>query len=159
MSRFSRKQRQLPELNTSSLPDLIFTVLFFFMIVTTMRSVPLKVGFVSPEGKTLSKIQKNNEMLYILAGYPVGKQQNPEGQPVIIQVADQIVPLDKVSEKVAEYKDNLMLDEQEKLTVVLKIDRHVPMGIVNDIKMALRKADVLKVHYTAASASQNEEKK
>ena len=72
MSRFSRKQRQLPELNTSSLPDLIFTVLFFFMIVTTMRSVPLKVGFVSPEGKTLSKIQKNNEMLYILAGYPVG---------------------------------------------------------------------------------------
>ncbi len=27
----------MPALNTSSLPDLIFTLLFFFMIATTMR--------------------------------------------------------------------------------------------------------------------------
>ena len=40
--------REMPEMNTSSLPDLIFTILFFFMIVTTMREVTLKVKFVVP---------------------------------------------------------------------------------------------------------------
>ena len=42
-------KRGMPELNTSSLPDLIFTMLFFFMIVTTMREVTLKVQFQVPK--------------------------------------------------------------------------------------------------------------
>ena len=43
MIRFCKKSHDVPELNTSSLPDLIFSVLFFFMIVTHMRQVTLKV--------------------------------------------------------------------------------------------------------------------
>ena len=40
MGKFNKTgKRGMPELNTSSLPDLIFTMLFFFMIVTTMREV------------------------------------------------------------------------------------------------------------------------
>ena len=48
--------REMPEMNTSSLPDLIFTILFFFMIVTTMREVTLKVKFVVPAGTELEKL-------------------------------------------------------------------------------------------------------
>ena len=51
MAGFKRKQsREMPEMNTSSLPDLIFTILFFFMMVTTMREVTLKVKFTVPQG-------------------------------------------------------------------------------------------------------------
>ena len=44
MGKFNKTgKKEMPALNTSSLPDLIFTLLFFFMIVTTMREVTLKV--------------------------------------------------------------------------------------------------------------------
>ena len=48
MGKFNKTGKRMPALNTSSLPDLIFTLLFFFMIVTTMREVTLKVEFKVP---------------------------------------------------------------------------------------------------------------
>ena len=60
MAGFKRKKsREVPEMNTSSLPDLIFSILFFFMIVTTMREVTLKVKFTVPQGTELEKLEKN----------------------------------------------------------------------------------------------------
>ena len=56
MAGFKRKEgREMVEMNTSSLPDLIFTILFFFMMVTTMREVTLKVKFVVPQGTELDR--------------------------------------------------------------------------------------------------------
>ena len=43
MSLFNKKKRDIPNLNTAALPDLIFTVLFFFMIVTQLRDTEVKV--------------------------------------------------------------------------------------------------------------------
>ena len=48
-------KRDVPGLNLASLPDLIFTVLFFFMIVTHMRDVNPKVRYEVPQGTELSK--------------------------------------------------------------------------------------------------------
>ena len=53
-------KREMPALNTSSLPDLIFTLLFFFMIVTTMREVSLKVEFKVPQGTELENWKRNH---------------------------------------------------------------------------------------------------
>ena len=54
MGKFNKTgKREMPALNTSSLPDLIFTLLFFFMIVTTMREVTLKVEFKIPQATEL----------------------------------------------------------------------------------------------------------
>ena len=60
--------------------------------------------------------------------------------------------LDKVADHVAAFRENLLPDEQEMMTVSLKIDKNVPMGIVTDVKMALRKAGALKVHYHSSPA-------
>ena len=69
MGRFSRGgSREMPELNTSSLPDLIFTILFFFMIVTTMREVTLKVKFTVPTGTELEKLEKKSAVSFIYVG-------------------------------------------------------------------------------------------
>ncbi len=54
MSRFTKKgEKEVPELNTMSLPDLIFSLLFFFMIVTTAREVTLKVQLRLPKATEL----------------------------------------------------------------------------------------------------------
>ena len=61
MGKFNKTgKRGMPELNTSSLPDLIFTMLFFFMIVTTMREVTLKVQFRVPQATELEKLEKKS---------------------------------------------------------------------------------------------------
>ena len=68
MSMFGRREHEMPGLNTSSLPDLIFTVLFFFMIVTHMRQVTLKVDYRAPQGKQLTRLTKKSAVSYIYIG-------------------------------------------------------------------------------------------
>ena len=60
MMNFHKKSHEVPGLNTSSLPDLIFSVLFFFMIVTHMRQVTLKVDCRLPQGKELTRLTKKS---------------------------------------------------------------------------------------------------
>ena len=71
MSKFGKgEKRGMPALNTSSLPDLIFTILFFFMIVTTMREVTLMVEFKVPKGTEIEKMTKKSLVSYIYVGKP-----------------------------------------------------------------------------------------
>ncbi len=144
MRLLGRRENRLPELNMQSLPDLIFTVLFFFMLVTTMRSVPVKVKYQSPEGTVVTPLKKQNSTLYVFVGYLPGRHDS-----LVVQVNDRYVPLAQVAEAVAQYRDLLLPDEQEMMTVSMKIDRQAPMGLVNEVKMALREVGALRVHYSA----------
>ena len=58
MRMFQRRRHEVPGLNTASLPDLIFTVLFFFMIVTHMQKETVKVKFRTPQGTELTRLTK-----------------------------------------------------------------------------------------------------
>ena len=59
MSRFRQKQKhEVPGLNLAAMPDLIFTVLFFFMIVTHMRDVKPMVRFTIPQGTEVEKARQ-----------------------------------------------------------------------------------------------------
>lgn len=61
----------MPELNTSSLPDLVFAFLFFIMMVTTMREVTLKVQFKAPQATELQKLEKKSLVTFIYVGKPM----------------------------------------------------------------------------------------
>lgn len=145
-----RHDRRQPELNMQSLPDLIFTVLFFFMIVTTMRSFPLKVKYVTPQGTNLTKLKKKPTTVYVFVGkQEKGKTDN--GDNALVQINDRFVPVDQVAARVAAIRDEMLPDEQEQMTVLMKIDKDTPMGVVTDVKLALRQAGALKVHYAASN--------
>ena len=59
MGKFNKSGgREMPALNTSSLPDMIFAILFFFMVTTTMREVTLMVKFKIPEASEVQKLEK-----------------------------------------------------------------------------------------------------
>lgn len=70
MSMFKRRKYEVPGLNAASLPDLIFTVLFFFMIVTHMQKVAVKVKYQVPQGTELTRLTKKSAVTYIYIGYP-----------------------------------------------------------------------------------------
>ena len=92
MSRFNKGKKEMPELNTSSLPDLIFSVLFFFMMVTTMREVTYLVKFDRPSGTQLEKLARKSCTSFIYIGRPsTDALRSQYGNQTKIQLNDAIV--------------------------------------------------------------------
>lgn len=146
MISYRRHKRGMVGLNTSSLPDLIFTILFFFMLVTHMRKVALKVEYQVPEGTELTRLTKKSTVTYIYIGRPMGEMG---GQNVRIQMNDKFVSVADVTDYVASEHDAMSPDDAEAMTVSIKADKHTDMGTITDVKQALRKANALRVNYSA----------
>ena len=139
----------MPTLNTSSLPDLIFTLLFFFMIVTTMREVSLKVEFKIPQGTELEKLEKKSLVTFIYVGKPTAEFRKKLGSESRIQLNDAYAEVDEIQAYVTNERSSMKEEDQPFMTVSLKIDQDTKMAIVTDIKQALRQAYALKINYSA----------
>ena len=147
MSMFKRTRREIPGLNTSSLPDLIFTVLFFFMIVTHMRKVTLKVKYQVPQGTELTRLTKKTAVSYIYIGKPVtGTVQGN----TVIQLNDKYATTTDIIDYIAAEKSRMSPEDQQQMTVSIKADRSTKMGIISEVKQALRKSKALKISYSKA---------
>jgi len=143
MSRFRKTQkRSAPSLNTTALPDLIFTLLFFFMMVTNMRSVPVLTEFQLPEASELQTLKDKSLLIHIIVG-------NADGQPVL-QLNSSLCDIGHLPALLEAIKDETSDRDLDKLAVVLKIDKKTRMGTINDIRQTLREAELLRVYYAAA---------
>lgn len=150
MGKFNKTgKRGMPALNTSSLPDLIFTLLFFFMIVTTMREVTLKVEFKAPQGTELEKLEKKSLVTFIYVGKPTADLRKKMGSESRIQLNDKFADVAEIQDYVLQERSSMKEEDQPFMTVSLKIDKDTKMGIVTDIKQALRQAYALKINYSA----------
>lgn len=150
MSRFNKDGgREMPEMNTSSLPDLIFTVLFFFMMVTTMREVTLKVKFDKPAGTQLEKLARKSCTSFIYIGQPTDALRAQVGSGTRIQLNDKFADANEVYDYVITERNELAEVDKPFFTVSLKADTNTPMGIMTDVKQVLRKAYALKIVYSA----------
>ena len=150
MSRFNKNgSREMPELNTSSLPDLIFTILFFFMMVTTMREVTLKVKFDRPVGTQLEKLARKSCTSFIYIGRPTDALRAQYGTGHRIQLNDKYAEVPQVQDFVTEDRGELPEADKPFYTISLKCDQNTPMGIITDVKQVLRKSYALKIVYSA----------
>ncbi|MCH4147829.1 MAG: biopolymer transporter ExbD [Prevotella sp.] len=145
MSMFRRREHQVPGLNTASLPDLIFSVLFFFMIVTHMRKVTLRVKFQVPQGTELTRLTKKTDVSYIYIGHLLGQKSG-----TMIQMNDKLVTAAEVEDYLSADRNRMDPDDVDKMTVSLMADKGTRMGVVNDVKQSLRRAKVLKINYSAS---------
>lgn len=127
---------EVPGLNTASLPDLIFTVLFFFMIVTNIRKADIRVEFIMPDGTEIQKLEHRSTTIYIFVG--------KDGR---IQLNDKLVQTNEIEKYVSEFIERLSPEDIPHLEVSLKADKDIATGVITDIKQQLRKAGVKKVHY------------
>ena len=150
MSRFrQQKERNVPGLNLASLPDLIFTVLFFFMIVTHMRDVDPKVQYDVPQGTELTKEVNKRGLVYIFIGKPVDAQGHLLSDETRIQMGDRYVTVAEIGDEITKERNRLSEDDRQRLTVTIRADRDTEMGIINDVKQELRKAGALNINYSA----------
>lgn len=148
--RFGREhKREVPMLNTSSLPDLIFTLLFFFMIVTTMRETQLKVELRVPEATRVERLENKSLVTTIYVGRASEKAAPYAVDGFCIQLNDALATVDDIPAYIEEERARLAPENRGRMQVSLKIDGDAPMGLVADIKEALRKAGALQVSYAA----------
>jgi biopolymer transport protein ExbD len=150
MGKFSKAGgREMPELNTSSLPDLVFATLFFFMMVTSMREVTLKIQFRSPQATELQKLEKKSLVTFIYVGRPTPDLIAKMGNEPRIQLNDQIAEISEVGAYIGQEKASMKEEDQPFMTTSIKADYETNMGIITDLKQALREAYALKISYSA----------
>lgn len=143
------KKRSIPMLNTASLPDLIFTVLFFFLIVTHLRQDQMRVKYETPEGTKLEKLTRRSSASYIYVGKPVDNLGKVKSGEMVIQLNDKISTVDDIASFVRHERENASAEDLNRMVFDIKADRNVKMGTITDIKQALRKHNALKIRYSA----------
>ena len=148
MSMFKRKDHSVPGLNTASLPDLIFTVLFFFMIVTHMKENQMKVKYQVPQGTKLERLAKKSTVSHIYIGKPY-----KGGEDNAVQVNDKIVDAADVEDFIAAERKRMAPDDAKNMTVSIKADKKADMGVVTDVKQSLRRANALKILYSGKKST------
>ena len=117
----------MPEMNTSSLPDLIFTILFFFMMVTTMREVTLLVRIDRPAGTELEKLEKKSAVSFIYVGPPTDNLRAQMGNSTRIQVNDRFIgDVREIMDFVAAERQGMM--NQAEQVISIKADKSTQMG-------------------------------
>ena len=150
MSKFRKKGgKEVPPISTASLPDIVFMLLFFFMVSTTMREVTLKVHIKLPQATELSKLEKKSLVSYIYVGEPLRQYQKVFGKASRIQLNDQFANIEDIQNYAIAEREARAEEERPFMITSLKVDENTKMGIVNDIKQELRKAAALHINYSS----------
>ncbi len=148
MSRFRKKSaKETPGISSGSLPDIIFMLLFFFMVTTVMRETTLFVKIKPPEASEIQKLEKKSLVSYIYVGVPF--KTETFGSEPRIQLNDQFATVDEIQEFVYTERENTPESDRNFITTSLKVDEETRMGIVTDIKQELRQAGAFKINYSA----------
>jgi len=147
-SMFHTRRHNVPSLNVASMPDLIFTVLFFFMIVTHMRSDEVKVHLQVPEGSEVQKLANKSSVVNIYIGRQENKETRKQGD-WLVQLNGDLVKPEELPARIEQIRATMSPELAEHLTVSLRADRHTPMGIIQDVKQALQQSYALRINYSA----------
>lgn len=150
MGKFTKKRgKSSPEVNTASLPDIIFMLLFFFMVVTVLRDAELMVSVSTPEATELTKLEEKSLVNYLYIGKPMEKYRETFGTKPRLQLGDKFAQVEEIPLFLEQHRVKLPEAKRDKVTSSLRVDGKVTMGIVTDIKTQLRKSGQYKVNYSA----------
>ncbi|KAA5827715.1 biopolymer transporter ExbD [Algibacter amylolyticus] len=153
MSKFNKKKSgEMPAVNTASLPDIVFMLLFFFMVATVMRQNTLMIENNLPFADQVEKLDKKDLVMYIYAGKP-SENYKQYGSSAKIQLNDKFADVKEIASFIAAERASKREELVPYLTTALKVDSDANMGLIGDIKQELRKVNALKINYTTKKGS------
>lgn len=150
MSKFKKKATVTPGISTASLPDIVFMLLFFFMVTTVLRETDVLVQQRIPRSTQLQKLEQANLVSYIYIGKPTDERYGTEP---MIQVNDTFKDPEDLILFVEQEKAKLDENQRDQITMSLKVDKEAKMGIVSDVQMQLRNANARKIMYASTFRS------
>ncbi|WP_438962935.1 ExbD/TolR family protein [Nonlabens sp.] len=150
MSKFNKKKSgDLPPVSTASLPDIVFMLLFFFMVATVMRDDEMLVENQLPAANQVEKLEDKNKLVNIYIGKPSASYQKTFGTTDVVQLGDKISRVEEVYNYVNTKRTAMPENLQDQMMVSLKVDRNAKIGVLTDVKQELREAQALKITYTS----------
>ena len=150
MAKFSKKgKRGLAAFSMSSTSDIVFMLIFFFMVSTTMRESDKLVMVKLPEASETAKLERKDLASYINIGTPVNDNQAEYGTAARIQLNDSFRNVSDIRDFIAVEREAMSEGDRQFMTTVIKADENVRMGIISDVKQELRRCSALKIMYSA----------
>ena len=151
MGKFKKSgKKEVPQVSTSSLPDIVYMLIFFFMITTSMRDVELKVKTALPKATEIAKLEKKALVSSIYIGPPRDTKLGTESR---IQLNDQFARPEDIPDWVLQEREARNEADRPLLTTALKVHKETRMGIVTDVKQELRKVGAFRINYTTLKGS------
>ena len=149
MAKFSSNSnsKEVPELATTSMPDIVFMLIFFFMITTTMRQADPLVRVQVPNASQIEKLERKSLVSYIFIGPPSNKKLGTESR---IQLNDSFKTVDDIPDFVLMERESRDEIDRKFITTSIKADKTTRMGIITDVKQQLRNVGAFKISYSAA---------
>ena len=154
MAKFIKKEKgDTPGISTASLPDIVFMILMFFMVSTSMRQTDRKVRVSVPAASEIAKLERKDLASYIFIGEPTSQYTAQYGTDSRIQLNDSFRTIDDIRDFIASERENLSEADRPFMTVSIKADKDTRMGIITDVKQELRRCSALKIMYGARKAN------
>ena len=139
MSRFGgSKNKEVPAITSSSLSDIVFMLLFFFMVTTQLRETENKVIVKLPEASEVVKLET-----------PTKNYQAQFGTDARIQLNDSFKSIDDIRDFIAAERESMSEGDRSFMQTVIRADEDVRMGIITDVKQELRRCSALKIMYAS----------
>jgi biopolymer transport protein ExbD len=151
MSKFKKKTEVKQDIPTASMPDVVFMLLFFFMVTTELRETSIEVKQQIPKATQLRKLMRKTLVANLYIGEPTKTAQY--GKEPKIQADDVFIEPKDIIRWVNEKKSELAENERDQLTVALKVDKDAKRGIISDVEIELRKANARKLLYSTLEES------
>ena len=150
MSKFKKGgKKEMPGITSSSLSDIVFMLLFFFMVTTQLRDTENKVVVKLPEASEVVKLQRKDLNSYINIGTPIPSLQSQYGTDARIQLNDSFKTAKDIRDFIASERESKSEADRQYMTVSIKADEDVRMGTITDVKQELRRCSALKIMYSA----------
>lgn len=150
MSKFKKGgKKEMPAITSSSLSYIVFMLLFFFMVTTQMRETENKVSVKVPEASEVVKLERKDLNSYINIGTPIRALQAQFGTEPRIQLNDSFKTTTDIRDFIAAERESKSEQDRQFMTVSIRADQDVRMGIVSDVKQELRRCSALKIMYSA----------
>ena len=148
MAKFKKKSKTSQDIPTAALPDIIFMLLFFFMVTTVLRESTIMVKQSIPKATQLRKLEQKKLVSYMY----VGKPNDPKkfGSEPKIQANDAFIEVEGIIQFIEEEKGKLAENEKDQITISIKVDDETKMGIVADIQEKMRDVNARKLMYAAS---------
>ena len=155
MSKFggSNNKKEMPAMSSGSLSDIVFMLLFFFMVTTQLREQENKVMVKLPEASEVIKLERKDLASYINIGTPTRNYQAKFGTDARIQLNDSFKTIDDIRDFIASERESMSEGDRPFMTTVIRADQDVRMGIITDVKQELRRCSALKIMYASRKAA------
>ena len=141
-------KREVPAMSTSSLPDIVFMLLFFFMAATTMREVDPLVKVQMPQANEITELDKK-DLVNIWMGKPMNAKAGEDA--LKIQLNDKTQEVEDIRNFISATTATKGVSPKE-IVVNLRVDKEATVGKLTAVKQELRKAEALSISYAAMQA-------